>query len=61
MPSCHYRILSHARYTHAMGKLDACDDTVTTHVWPACERYLPARDERCMPANVYLVDIYLYT
>jgi hypothetical protein len=33
MPSCHYRILSHARYTHAMGKLHACGDTVATHVW----------------------------
>src|SRR5216110_1835670 len=33
MPSCHYRILSHARYTHASGKVHACDDTVAVHVW----------------------------
>ena len=24
MPSCHYRILSYARYAHAMGMLHAC-------------------------------------
>jgi hypothetical protein len=33
MPSCHHRILSHARYTYASGKLHACDDTVAVHVW----------------------------
>src|SRR5437868_6223619 len=33
MPSCHYRILSHARYAHASDKPHACDDTVAVHVW----------------------------
>src|SRR2546421_3051387 len=33
MPSCHYRILSHAGYAHAGGKLQACDDSVAVHVW----------------------------
>src|SRR5579859_7326327 len=40
MPSCHYRILSQARYTHAMSNVHACDeqctrmhDAVVTNVW----------------------------
>jgi hypothetical protein len=43
MPSCHYRILSHARYTH---------DTVTTHVWQ-CTRMHWACDTHAM-SNVHV-------
>src|SRR5256885_8352784 len=54
MPSCHYRILSHARYTHASGKLHACDDTVATHVWQgtrmhwACDTHAMNNVHACM-------------
>src|SRR5437868_14756295 len=54
MPSCHYRILSHARYTHASGKLHACDDTVATHVWQGtrmhwvCDTHAMSNVHACM-------------
>jgi hypothetical protein len=58
MRSCHYRILSHARYAHAMGMLHACDDAVTTHVWQstrmhwACDAHAMSNVHACSDAVV---------